>query len=67
MPRVTLPSGATVDLKDPDDYMAADLFAVVASGKVRIPVNHTFALDDVVAAHKLLEGRGTTGSTVLIP
>ncbi len=49
------------------DAMAADLFAVVASGKVRIPVNHTFALDDVVAAHKLLEGRGTTGSTVLIP
>lgn len=28
MPRVTLPSGATVDLKDPDDYMAADLFAL---------------------------------------
>lgn len=28
MPRVTLPSGNTVDLKDPDDWMAADLFAL---------------------------------------
>ncbi len=28
MPRVTLPSGNTVDLKEPDDYMAADLFAL---------------------------------------
>jgi len=49
------------------DAMAADLFAVVASGAVRIPVNHKFALADVIEAHRLLEGRGTTGSTILIP
>jgi NADPH2:quinone reductase len=49
------------------DAMAADLFEVVASGKVKIAVNQVFALDDVVEAHKLLESRGTTGSTVLVP
>jgi NADPH2:quinone reductase len=49
------------------DAMAADLFAMVESGKVRIPINHTYPLDEVVAAHKALEGRQTTGATVLIP
>jgi NADPH2:quinone reductase len=49
------------------DAMAADLFDVVASGKVKIAVSQVFALDDVVEAHKLLESRGTTGSTVLVP
>jgi hypothetical protein len=28
MPHVTLPSGNTVDLKEPDEFMAADLFAL---------------------------------------
>lgn len=49
------------------DAMAADLFAMVESGKVRIPINHTYPLDKVVAAHKALEGRQTTGASVLIP
>jgi len=49
------------------DAMAADLFAVVASGKVKIAVDNVFPLDRVVEAHRLLESRGTTGSTVLIP
>ncbi len=49
------------------DAMAAELFEVVASGKVKIAVNHVFPLDQVVQAHQLLENRGTTGSTVLIP
>ncbi|MDB5570341.1 MAG: quinone oxidoreductase [Hyphomicrobiales bacterium] len=49
------------------DAMAADLFAVVSSGKVKIPVNRTFRLDQIVEAHKTLEGRETTGSTVIIP
>lgn len=35
MPRVPLPSGNTVDLKSPDDFMAADLFALHAAVKVR--------------------------------
>jgi len=45
----------------------ADLFDVVGSGKVKIEVNQTYALADAVQAHKDLEGRKTTGSTVLLP
>lgn len=46
---------------------AAELFEVVSSGAVRIEVNQTFALADAAAAHRALEGRRTTGSTVLLP
>jgi NADPH2:quinone reductase len=46
---------------------AKDLFDVVASGKVKIPVNQKYALKDAVKAHQDLEGRKTTGSTILIP
>lgn len=47
--------------------MAKNLFETVASGKVKVPVNATFPLKDAAEAHRLLESRGTTGSTVLIP
>jgi NADPH2:quinone reductase len=47
--------------------MAKNLFGAVSSGKVTVPVNATFALKDAAEAHRALEGRGTTGSTVLIP
>ncbi|MGH6771747.1 MAG: quinone oxidoreductase family protein [Xanthobacteraceae bacterium] len=47
--------------------IASNLFDVVASGKVKIPVNQTYALKDVQQAHRDLESRKTTGSTVLIP
>jgi len=46
---------------------AADLFAVVSSGKVHIPVNQRYALADAAQAHRDLESRKTTGSSVLIP
>ncbi len=46
---------------------AAELFAVVSSGAVRIAVNQSFALTDAAEAHRALEGRRTTGSTVLLP
>ncbi|MGC8468973.1 MAG: quinone oxidoreductase family protein [Acetobacteraceae bacterium] len=46
---------------------AADLFAVVGSGAVKIRVNQTFPLAEAAAAHVALEARQTTGSTVLIP
>lgn len=35
MPRITLPSGNTVDLKDPDDFMAADLFAMHRAVRIK--------------------------------
>lgn len=47
--------------------MAANLFATVASGKVTVPVNATYPLKEAAQAQIALEGRSTTGSTVLIP
>ena len=46
---------------------AADLFDVVASGKVKIPIGQTMKLAEAAEAHRALEGRRTTGSTVLMP
>ena len=46
---------------------ATRLFEVVASGAVAIGVGQSYALRDAAAAHRDLEGRKTTGSTVLIP
>jgi NADPH:quinone reductase len=43
------------------------LFDMVKSGKVKIEINQTYPLKDAVKAHKDLEGRKTTGSTVLLP
>lgn len=44
---------------------AAELFAMVGSGKIAIPIHQTFALKDAAEAHRALESRKTTGSTVL--
>jgi NADPH2:quinone reductase len=44
---------------------SADLFDVVGSGKVKIYVNQTYPLKDAAKAHRDLEARKTTGSTVL--
>ncbi|MGK2923922.1 MAG: quinone oxidoreductase family protein [Methyloceanibacter sp.] len=46
---------------------ANDLFGVIAKGKVKIAVNQTYSLSDAERAHRELEGRLTTGSTLLIP
>jgi len=47
--------------------MAADLFKVVQSGEVKIEINQTYDLKDTAQAHADLEGRKTTGSTILKP
>jgi NADPH2:quinone reductase len=47
--------------------MADELFAVVASGEVRIPVSRRYALADVAQAHRDLEARLTTGCSILLP
>lgn len=44
---------------------ANDLFSVVGDGKVKINIDQTYALSNVVQAHQDLEQRKTTGSTVL--
>ncbi|HXG78170.1 MAG TPA: quinone oxidoreductase [Methyloceanibacter sp.] len=45
---------------------ANDLFDVIAKGKVKVAVNQTYPLADAADAHRDLEGRLTTGSTVLL-
>jgi NADPH2:quinone reductase len=46
--------------------MANDLFDVVSTGAVKIEVNQTYPLKDAARAHRDLEARKTTGSTVLV-
>ena len=46
---------------------ANDLFDVVAQGKVKIAINQTYPLAEAAKAHRDLEARLTTGSTVLLP
>src|SRR5512139_1615849 len=47
--------------------MADDLFAVVRSGQVKIRIDQRYPLSDVASAHRDLEARRTTGSSVLLP
>jgi NADPH2:quinone reductase len=49
------------------DESAAALFAVLASGAVKIDIGQIFPLAEARAAHEALEGRRTTGATLLIP
>lgn len=65
---LTRPTLATYTAR-PDDLAAtaADLFAAVQSGAVKIRINQTYALKDAAEAHRALEARQTTGSTVFIP
>lgn len=49
------------------EAMAADLFAVVASGDVKIDIHQTYKLADAAQAHIDLEARKTTGSSILVP
>jgi NADPH2:quinone reductase len=46
---------------------AKELFDIVKSGKVKIEINQRYALADAAQAHRDLEGRKTTGSTVFMP
>jgi NADPH2:quinone reductase len=46
---------------------AGELFDVVARGIIKIQINQTYPLKDAAQAHRDLEGRKTTGSTVLLP
>jgi len=46
---------------------ADDLFAVIASGAVKIQINQRFKLADAAKAHEALHSRQTTGATILNP
>jgi NADPH2:quinone reductase len=47
------------------EQSAGELFEMVSSGKVKIEVQQRFALKDAAEAHRQLEARKTTGSTIL--
>ena len=59
--------GAYMATRPELEAMAADLFGMVESGKVKIEVNQSFPLAQAADAHRALESRRTTGSTVLLP
>jgi NADPH2:quinone reductase len=46
---------------------AADLFAWIAAGWLSVRIGHRLPLVDAAEAHRLLEGRQTTGKVLLIP
>ncbi|MBK7414980.1 MAG: quinone oxidoreductase [Dechloromonas sp.] len=65
---VTRPTIVSYTAKRADlEALGAELFDVVASGKVKIEVHQRYALKDAAQAHSDLEARKTTGSTILIP
>ena len=65
---VTRPTIVSYTAKRADlEALGAELFDVVASGKVKIEVHQRYALKDAAQAHRDLEARNTTGSTILIP
>ena len=65
---VTRPTLATyTGTRDDLVASASALFEVVAAGAVKIEVHQTFPLADAAQAHRALEARATTGSTVLLP
>ncbi|HZL00102.1 MAG TPA: quinone oxidoreductase [Caulobacteraceae bacterium] len=53
----------------PEEFAASAgaLFEMIGSGKVRIEIGRTFPLAEARRAHEALEGRMTTGASVLIP
>ncbi|QSX76014.1 quinone oxidoreductase [Lysobacter arenosi] len=46
--------------------LAAELFDHVAAGRIRIGINQRYALEDAVQAHRDLESRKTTGSSIFV-
>ncbi len=65
---VTRPTLFThIATREATQAMADDLFSVVSSGAVKVPVERRYALADVAQAHRDLEARLTTGCSILLP
>jgi NADPH:quinone reductase len=65
---VTRPTLMTYTASDADfKETADDLVEMVKSGKVKVPVNQRYPLAEAAQAHRDIEARKTTGTTVLIP
>ena len=64
----TRPTLNTYAAKRPDLLaIANDLFDVVSKGAVKVPVNQKYPLREALKAHRDLETRATTGSSILVP
>lgn len=65
---ITRPSLMSYTAKREDlDMMAAQLFGMLESGKVKVDIHQRYALSNVAQAHRDLEARKTTGSSILLP
>ncbi len=65
---VTRPTLFThIATREATQAMADDLFSVVSSGAVKVPVEQRYALADAAQAHRDLEARLTTGCSILLP
>jgi NADPH2:quinone reductase len=65
---MTRPTLMTYTAKREDMVKSAEaLFDVVQSGAVKIAINQRYALSEAAQAHRDLEARKTTGSTILLP
>jgi NADPH2:quinone reductase len=65
---VTRPKLTTfISRREQLERASTELFDVVASGAVQIEIGQSYPLADVADAHRALESRATTGSTILIP
>ena len=64
---LTRPTLATYTATRADlEKTSTDLFGVLSSGAVTVEVNHTYPLENAAQAHRDLEARKTTGSTILL-
>lgn len=64
----TRPTLATYTARTEDlRAMAAEIFSLIANGTVRVHINQKYPLRELAQAHRDLESRHTTGSTVLVP
>jgi len=65
---ITRPTMVTYTLTTAELQQSSnDLFARISSGAVRIEINQRYPLADVQQAHRDLESRKTTGSSILLP
>ena len=65
---LTRPTLATY-IAEREDLLSAsrELFGLVGSGAIKVEIGQTYPLKDAARAHRHLEGRRTSGSTLLLP
>jgi NADPH2:quinone reductase len=65
---LTRPSlGNYIATREELEQRASDILNMIAQGKLKLRIEHTYKLEDAQQAHRDLEGRKTTGKLLLIP